>query len=98
MKMPNWTQISGGVDRIILVALTWLASKGYITTADVANYATLILGVAGAGYAFWVNRNTNLVNRASTVPDTIVVTTPDIATALPQSNVVSIDDKKVVSK
>lgn len=96
--MPNWTQVSGGVDRIILVGLTWLASKGYITSADVANYATLILGVAGAGYAFWVNRNTNLVNRASSVPNTTVVTTPDIAQALPQNNVVSTDDNKVVTK
>lgn len=96
--MPNWTQISGGVDRIVLVGLTWLASKGYITSADVANYATLILGIAGAAYAFWINRNTNLVNRASSVPNTTVVTSPDIATALPQGNVVSTDDKKVVSK
>ena len=96
--MPNWTQISGGVDRVILVGLTWLASKGYITSADVANYATLILGIAGAAYAFWVNRNTNLANRASTIPGTVVVTTPAIASALPQSNVVSSDANKVVSK
>lgn len=96
--MPNWTQISGGLDRVILIGLTWAASKGYITTADVANYATLILGIAGAGYAFWINRNTNLVNRASSVPNTTVVTTPEIAAALPQSNVVSADDKKVVTK
>jgi hypothetical protein len=96
--MPNWTQVSGGADRIILIGLTWLASKGYIATTDVANYATLLLAIAGAGYAFWINRNTNLVNRASSVPDTVVVTSPDIAKSLPQSNVVSADDKKVVSK
>jgi hypothetical protein len=96
--MPNWTQVSGGADRIILIGLTWLAAKGYITNEDVANYATLILAIAGAGYSIWVNRNTNLVNRASSVPDTVVVTSPDIAKALPQSNVVSADDKKVVPK
>lgn len=96
--MPNWTQISGVLDRGILVGLTWLASKGYITSADIANYATLILGIAGAIYAFWVNRNTNLVNRASSVPNTTVVTTSDIAAALPQENVVSGEDKKVVTK
>ena len=96
--MPNWTQVSGGVDRIVLVGLTWLASKGYITSADVANYATLILGIAGAAYAFWINRNTNLVNRASSVPQTTVVTSAEIAEALPQSNVVSADDKKVVTR
>jgi hypothetical protein len=97
-EMPNWTQVSGVVDRVILIGLTWLASKGYITTTDVANYATMILAVAGAGYAFWINRNSNLVNRASSVPNTTIVTSPDISAALPQSNVVSTDDKKVVSK
>ena len=96
--MPNWTQVSGGADRIILIGLTWLATKGYITNEDVGNYAALILAVAGAGYAFWINRNTNLVNRASSVPDTVVVTSADIAKSLLQSNVVSADDKKVVSK
>lgn len=96
--MPNWTQISGVLDRVILVGLTWLASKGYITSSDVANYATLILGIAGAVYAFWINRQTNLVNRASSVPGTTVVTTPAIAAALPQTNVVSNVDKKVVTK
>lgn len=96
--MPNWTQVSGVLDRVILVGLTWLASKGYITNADVANLAAMILGIAGAVYAFWVNRNTNLVNRASSVPNTTVVTSSDIAAALPQSNVVSADDKKVVTK
>lgn len=96
--MPNWTQISGVLDRIVLVGLTWLASKGYITSSDVANYATLILAIAGAGYAFWINRQTNLVNRASSVPGTTVVTTAAIAAALPQNNVVSNEDKKVVTK
>lgn len=96
--MPNWTQVSGGVDRVILVGLTWMASKGYITTADVTNYATLILGIAGAAYAFWVNRNTNLANRASTIPGTTIITTPAIADALPQSNVVSSSSNKVVTK
>lgn len=96
--MPNWTQISGVLDRAVLIGLTWLASKGYITSADVANYATLILAIAGAAYAFWINRNTNLANRASSIPGTTVVTTPEIAAALPQSNVVSNEDKKVVTK
>lgn len=96
--MPNWTQISGVLDRVVLIGLTWLASKGFITSADVANYATLILAIAGAGYAFWINRQTNLVNQASNVPGTTVVTTPAIAAALPQNNVVSNEDKKVVTK
>lgn len=94
----NWTQLSGVVDRVTLIALTWLASKGYISSADVANLVTLVVAIIGAVYAFWVNRPKNLVNRASEVPGTTVVTTPAIAQSLPQANVVSSDDKKVVVK
>lgn len=97
--MLNWSQISGGVDRVVLVALTWAASKGYITNADVANLATLIVAVLGAGYAFYVNRQTNLVKQAASIPGTTVVTTSAIASATPAfNNVVSNEDKKVVSQ
>jgi hypothetical protein len=95
--MPNWSQVSGGLDRVVLVALTWAASKGYITSADVANYATLIVGVLGALYAFYVNRNTNLAKQAASIPNTVVVTTPEIAAATPNSqNILSNSTAKVI--
>lgn len=96
--MPNWTQISGVVDRLLLVGLSWAVAKGYILPADVAPLASLVVAIAGSGYALYVNRNTNLIARASTVKDTTVVTTPAIAIALPQSNVVSSDINQVVPK
>lgn len=96
--MPNWSQISGGLDRILLVGLTWLASKGYITSADVANYAALIVGIAGALYAFYVNRNTNLAKQAASIPGTTVLTTPEIANNTVQPNVVSNTTNKVEKK
>lgn len=100
--MPNWSQLSGGLDRIVLVGLTWLASKGYITSADVANYAALIVGIAGTIYAFYVNRNGNLLKQAASVKvdgqKTTVVAPDALAKSLPQSNIVSADDNKVVSK
>lgn len=95
--MPNWSQVSGGLDRVVLVALTWLASKGYITSADVANYATLIVGVLGALYAFYVNRNTNLAKQAASIPGTTVVTTPEIAAATPnKQNILSNKTAQVI--
>lgn len=93
--MPNWSQFSGGVDRLLLVGLTWLASKGYITTEDVANYAALIVGIAGAVYAFYVNRNTNLVKQAASVPETIVVTNAETANAAKRDNVLPGSSVKV---
>lgn len=96
--MPNWSQVSGGVDRIILVALSFAVGKGWITQGDVANYSALILGILGALYSFWVNRSANLAKRAAAVPGTTVVTTPEIANAVPDAKVVSNTEHEVVAK
>ena len=100
--MPNWSQLSGAADRIVLVVLTWLVGKGYITSADVTPIATAILAILGAGYAIYVNRNGNLLKQAASVKvdgqATTVVAPDALAKSLPQSNIVSADDNKVVSK
>lgn len=96
MSAPNWSQVSGVADRLVLVVLTFVASKGWITPADVTNLATLAIGILGAIYAYYVNRNTNLAKQASNIPGTIVVTNDKIAAATPnQENIVSSADVKV---
>lgn len=98
--MPtNLPQFSGAIDRIVLVLLTYLASKGYITTSDIGNYAALAIGIFGAVYSFYINRNTNIVSRAGEVTGTSIVTTPAIAAATPtQSNISSNTEAKVILK
>ncbi len=97
--MPNWSQVSGVADRVILIGLTYAASKGLITSADVAGLATMFVGIAGAVYAYYVNRNTNLAKQAASIPNTTVVTTSEIAKATPsQDNIVSSTEMKVVNK
>lgn len=97
--MPNWSQLTGVADRVILILLTYAAAKGWIASTDVAGLATLILAILGAVYAFYVNRNTNLAKQAAAIPNTTVITTPEIAKATPdQSNIVSNADLKVVPK
>lgn len=97
--MPNWSQVSGIADRFVLMGLTWAVGKGWITSDQIGNYAALVLGILGACYAFYVNRNTNLVKQAASVSGTAVVTTAAIAAATPSlSNVVSNEDMKVVTK
>ena len=96
-QVVNWPQISGILDRVVLVGLTWVASKGWITPTDVAGLATLIVGIAGAVYSFYINRNSSLASRAAAIPGgTTVITTPAIAAATPEKNVVSNADLKVV--
>lgn len=101
----NWEQVRGAADRLILIGLTYLASKGYITPGDIGVFAPAILAAAGAIFSVYVNRNSALVSSAANVPNpnsptgkTIVVTTPEIATSIPDKNVVSSADNKVVSK
>lgn len=79
--MPNWEQISGIVERVLLVLLTYLATKGYIAGESVAGLATLVLGVLGAVWAWWVNRPAALAKAAAAQPAVTVTTTdPKLAT------------------
>lgn len=65
----TWDQISGPLDRVVLILLTFLVTKGYISTQDVAGYAALILGVIGAIYGWWVNRPKAILQSAAALPD-----------------------------
>ena len=77
--MPNWSQISGVVERVVWVVITWLVAKGYITQSDAANLVTLVVGIAAAIYAYYVNRNVNLAKQAASIPGTTVITDAAIA-------------------
>lgn len=97
--LPNTPQVTGAADRIVIAALMYGVGKGWIGADDVANIAAFIITVGGAGYSFYVNRNTNLAKQAAAIPNTVVVTTPEIANATPhQDNIVSISDVAVVQK
>lgn len=99
MQLPNWSQVSGVIERVIWAAVMYAVGKGWVTSADAANLVALVIGVLAAFYAYFVNRNTNLAKQAASIPGTTVVTTPDIAAATPQlDNVVSKAEVKVVAK
>ena len=95
--MPNWSQISGVIERVITAAVMFAVGKGYITSGDATNVIALIVGILSAFYAFFVNRNINLAKQAASIPNTIVVTESNVATKTTQSNIVSNASFKVVS-
>lgn len=95
--MPNWSQISGVIERVITAAVMFAVGKGYITSGDATNVIALIVGILSAFYAFFVNRNINLAKQAASIPNTIVVTESHVATKTTQSNIVSNASFKVVS-
>lgn len=100
--MPNWSQVSGLIERILWIALSWALGKGYITSADATNLATMLLAVIAAIYAYVVNRNSNLLKQAASVTvggeKTQIVAPEPLAKSISQPNIVSSDDKKVVAK
>lgn len=97
--LPGSSQISGALDRLLWMMLTWAATKGYITSADILPYALLIIGVCGVAWSIITNRRTKLALRAAALPDTTLITTPAIAAATPQAeNILSNAKVEAVQK
>lgn len=91
--------LTGIIDRITLVGLTWLVSKGFITNSDVANLAPLVPLILAAVVGWYQNRQVALAEAASTIPDTKVVTSAEVNAATPDNkNIVSNEEKKIVEK
>ena len=101
--MTSTTQVSGVIERIATVAitwlLTWLTTKGWISTAQAAEFMPLLLAVITAVYGWWITRDKAILQNAAAVPGTVVVTTPELSAATPdQNNIVSSSETKVVTK
>lgn len=94
----TFDQIRGPLERIVYIALGWFVAKGFITSADVGNYATLILGIGAAFYGWWQNRPKAIAQSAAALPGTTVVTTADIASSTPETNIKSNATSQVVTK
>lgn len=94
----TFDQVRGPVERLIYVGLGWLVARGYIASEEVANYATLLLGVGAAFYGWWQNRPKAIMVSAAAIKGTTVVTTPDLASSTTQTNIISnLDSKAAVA-
>lgn len=91
--------LTGMADRLVLVGLTYLVSKGIIASGDVANFAALGTALLAAFIGWYQNRQMALAQAATTIPDTKVITSNAIAKATPENtNIVSNETKKVVNQ
>lgn len=96
-------QIRGMLDRVGLVLgtmlLSWAQQRGYISASDVGILLPGLMLVPALMWGWWINRNKALLQSvARSVPDTVVVTTPELAKDIPDANVVSNVEKKVVNQ
>lgn len=95
-------QVKGIIERAITVlatvGLNWLVRKGYLGESDAATLLPAIVLLPSLMYGWWINRPQALVQSVATIPGTVVVTQPALAKALPETNVVSNMDAKVVTE
>lgn len=89
MSNLTFDQIRGPVERIVYIGLGWLVARGFITSEEVANYATLALGIAAAFYGWWQNRPKAIAQSAAAIKGTTVITTPALADGTAEKNIVS---------
>lgn len=89
MNTITFDQIRGPVERVIYIGLGWLVARGFITSAEVANYGTLALAIAAGFYGWWQNRPKAIMQSAAAIEGTTVVTTPELAKATPEVNIIS---------
>ena len=100
-------QVKGMLDRAVAIMATWLlnyaVNKGWIGTSDAATFLPALILLPSLAWGWWNNRPKALLTRAADVvgadgKKTIVVASPELANTLPQANIVSAADKKVVSQ
>lgn len=109
-KVFNQEQVKGMFERFATIIATWLLLKlvrsGYISTEDSTILAPglviLIVAAPSLFYGWWINRSKALQQAAASVflPDgskPIIVTSPEIAAATSESNIVSAATNKVVT-
>lgn len=101
MNWPTWDQIKGVAERLVTIALASLLSyavlKGWITKEAAISYGAdwgpIILAALSAWYGWRINRPKAIVQSAAALPNTVVVTTSDLAKSTPEPNIVSTGDK-----
>lgn len=82
------------LDRAVTVLatmlLTWMVKRGWIGESDSAQLLPAVILLPALAWGWWNNRNKALVQSASNVPGTVVVTTPELALDTPnQKNIIS---------
>ena len=75
----TFDQVRGPLERVVYIFLGWLVARGFITSAEVANYATLILAVLAASYGWWQNRPKAIIQSAQALPEVRKIVSTDPA-------------------
>lgn len=100
-------QIKGMLDRAIAILATWLltqaVNKGWLSQSDSAQLLPALILLPSLAWGWWNNRDKALLQSAASVvgPDgkpTVIVTSPALANATPENNIVSSATVEVKTK
>lgn len=87
---------------LITAGVSWLTKSGIAasTATELVTTAVAFLMAAGAaGWGFYAKRNAGLAMAAASVPGTVVITAPEIASATPaHNNIISNQTNTVTAK
>lgn len=106
---PTSAQVSGMSSMTLSAAVTWLvtfilgklAATGFLNSSDVPQLGIVLVIIGSAGWGYWANRPTAILQKAGSVvgddgKKTIVIASPELASAVPIQNVISNAENKVV--
>lgn len=101
--LNKYPMVSGVIDRLALAGVAYIASKGFITVADVPFVGDYLEEIISGGLivviGMYQNRKAALAESATTIaPGTKVVTVAEVANELPSANIVSCETNAVVKK
>jgi hypothetical protein len=109
-KFLTIDQFKGVADRVGSLLVMWLVLRGSLSEGDAERYTVIItdfiaaaVALIAAAWGWWVNRDKALVQSAANVVDadgkrTVIVTSPELAAATTETNIVSGKDNKVVKR
>lgn len=108
---PTGAQVSGMSSMTLASAVTWLvtfalgkfAAAGFLSASDVPQLGIVLVIIGSAGWGWYANRPTAILQKAGAVvgedgKKTVVIASPELADAVPVPNVVSNTENKVVQK
>lgn len=90
-------QLSGALDRGLLViatwVVTWLVQRGILSAGQAADLAphvgAVLVAAVGMFVGWWKNRPKAIVQSAAALPNTVVVTDTALANSTPEKNIIS---------
>lgn len=96
-------QVKGMLERLLTILITLALAKmvrlGWLSESDSAQLVPALVIIPSLIYAWYINRGQALAQATvNAIPGTVVVTSPDVANAVPGDSVVSNESVQVVRK